>query len=86
MTLDEDKQMMIVNAACHAIAMNQEGQRMALGEQERPSFLYRPRLFIDGNQWCALYGENIQDGVAGFGSSPKEAMLDFDKEWGEPLD
>ena len=24
--------------------------------------LYRP-LFVDGNQWCALYGENIQDGV-----------------------
>jgi hypothetical protein len=25
----------------------------------------RPRIFIDGNQWCVLYGENLQDGVAG---------------------
>ena len=46
-----------------------------------PSVLYRPILRIDGNQWCALYGENIQDGVAGFGNSPYLAMSDFDKKW-----
>jgi hypothetical protein len=38
----------------------------------------RPRLFIDGNQWCALYGENLQDGVAGFGDSPADAARAFD--------
>lgn len=43
--------------------------------------LFRPRIFIDGNQWCALYGDNIQDGVAGFGDSPDEAMAEFDKAW-----
>ena len=47
----------------------------------RPSVLYRPRIFVDGNQWCALYGDNLQDGVAGFGSFPEEAMLDFDTQW-----
>ena len=31
--------------------------------------------------WCALYGDNLQDGVAGFGRSPEEAMADFDKNW-----
>lgn len=46
-----------------------------------PSVLYRPHLSIDGDQWCALYGENLQDGVAGFGSSPYEAMLNFDENW-----
>ena len=30
-----------------------------------PHFLYKPKIFIDGDQWCCLYGENIQDGVAG---------------------
>ncbi len=54
-------------------------------ERLRPSMQLRPRLFIDGNQWCALYGENLQDGVAGFGNSPHEAMLDFDKEWHQAL-
>ena len=46
-----------------------------------PSNLYRPRLSIDGNMWCALYGENLQDGVAGFGASPALAFADFDKAW-----
>lgn len=45
----------------------------------------RPRLFIDGNQWCALYGENIQDGVAGFGDSPDEAARAFDAAMTEKL-
>ncbi len=46
-----------------------------------PSVVFRPRLSIDGDQWCALYGENLQDGVAGFGSSPEKAMQDFDDAW-----
>jgi hypothetical protein len=28
-----------------------------------------------------LYGDNLQDGVGGFGDSPAEAMADFDKNW-----
>ena len=40
-----------------------------------------PRLFMDGNQWCALYGENLQEGVAGFGDTKEQALEAFDKEW-----
>lgn len=47
----------------------------------RPSTKYRPRLSIDGNQWCALYGENLQTGVAGFGASPADAFTAFDAAW-----
>jgi hypothetical protein len=50
-------------------------------EMQRPSVLYRPALSLDGDHYCALYGENIQDGVAGFGKTPAEAMAEFDKEW-----
>lgn len=50
-----------------------------------PHVLMRPKISIDGNQWCALYGENLQDGVAGFGSSPCEAMGDFDRAWNTRL-
>lgn len=46
-----------------------------------PSAIYRPSLSIDGDKWCALYGDNLQDGVAGFGDSPAEAMNDFNREW-----
>lgn len=46
-----------------------------------PSVMYRPTISIDGNKWCALYGTDLQDGVAGFGDSPYEAMCDFNKQW-----
>lgn len=33
--------------------------------------------FKDGNQWCYLYGDNIQEGICGFGSTIYEAAWDF---------
>lgn len=51
----------------------------------RPSAIYKPSMSIDGNQWCALYGDNLQDGVAGFGDSPADAMADFDMAWSANL-
>ena len=53
----------------------------AAAEQQRPFMLLRPAISIDGNQWCALYGENLQDGVAGFGDTPADAANDFDNNW-----
>ncbi len=53
----------------------------ARDEQIRPSVLLRPSLQRDGHQWIALYGENLQDGVAGCGDSPAEAFADFDRAW-----
>lgn len=47
--------------------------------------LLRPTITIDGNQWCVLYGDNLQDGVAGFGDTPYLAVLDFTKAWNRPL-
>lgn len=54
-------------------------------DMSRPSVLYRPTLCPDGNQWGALYGANLMEGVAGFGDSPAEAMADFDRRWGEKM-
>ena len=50
-------------------------------EERRPFIQLRPRMFQDGNQWCALYGENLQEGVAGFGASPDLAAWNFDRAW-----
>lgn len=50
-------------------------------EMVRPSVLYRPSIGLDGNKWCALYGEDLMNGVAGFGDTPDEAMRDFDQQW-----
>lgn len=68
----------------HAVAMLQQDFSIAALEMQRPSVLFRPRITKDGDQWCALYGLNIQDGVAGFGDTPQLAMQDFDIQWGKP--
>ena len=36
-------------------------------------------LSIDGDSYCWLVGDDIQNGVAGFGKSAYEAMIDFNK-------
>jgi hypothetical protein len=76
--MKEEHSSMAMNAIAHEAFMAGQVVQQVAYEYERPSILLRPRLFIDGNQWCALYGENIQDGVAGFGDTPAKAMRDFD--------
>jgi hypothetical protein len=50
-------------------------------ERKRPFMLLRPKMFPDGKQWCALYGENLQEGVCGFGDTPELAAISFDINW-----
>lgn len=67
--------------ASHAIVMLQQEFSIAAYEMQRPSAIYRPTVAPDGSKWCALYGQNIMEGVCGFGDTPAEAMADFDKNW-----
>lgn len=64
--------------------VQQEFASAAVCAQE-PHVLMRPRLFIDGDKWCALYGKDLQNGVAGFGDSPAEATADFSAAWYKKL-
>ena len=50
-------------------------------DYRRPFIMLRPKMYPDGNQWCALYGESLMEGVAGFGDTPDAASWDFDKNW-----
>jgi hypothetical protein len=65
----------------HYAMMAMESVRQTVSEYDRPSVLYRPKISRDGNKWCALYGDNLEEGVAGFGDSVGEAMRDFDNAW-----
>jgi len=47
--------------------------------------IFNAKLTIDGNQYCWLHGDNLQDGIAGFGDSPYLAALDFNKNFHRPL-
>lgn len=47
--------------------------------------IFGAKLTIDDDQYCWLYGDNLQDGVAGFGKSPYLAALDFDRNFRKEL-
>lgn len=71
------------NMAANAICFAAEGIKQeffyTLSCQQRPSTLYKPSIYPDGNMWCALLGADLQSGVAGFGETPAKAFEDFDK-------
>lgn len=83
--LDLEMQHIVMNACTHAADMASAAIQAAAGQYTLPSVLFQPRLSIDGDHWCALYGDNLQDGVAGFGKSPAAAMWDFDCNWSKTL-
>jgi len=43
--------------------------------------MLKPSIQKDGNQWCVLYGEDLQSGIAGFGDSLHLAVMDFNSQW-----
>jgi len=77
--MDQEHSQMALQAVSHAAEMASYAIQNAAASYDRYSVLMRPKLYIDGDQWCALYGDNIQDGVAGFGTSPAKALENFDK-------
>ena len=83
--INEDWSRMAANAISHAAEMTMHNIGGVVYEYGRPSVVWKPKLFRDGDQWCALYGGDIQEGVAGFGDSPSAAMLDFDRSWNTPI-
>jgi len=58
----------------------------AVEQEELGRFsLLKPKIFIDGDQWCVLYGDNVQEGIAGFGSTPNEAIFAWNAQWNKEL-
>jgi hypothetical protein len=67
----------VLNAQWHAAT----SAELTEVERKRPFMLLRPRMFPDGNQWCALYGDDLMSGVCGFGATPELAAQAFDHAW-----
>ncbi len=47
-----------------------------------PAARLRPRLGIDGGTWVALLGSSLQEGKAGFGLTPINALRAFNRDFG----
>ena len=79
--MNEQDSNMSANAVCHAALMVQYSIQQMVAQYELPSAIYKPKVFPDGGMWCALYGDNIQEGVCGFGETPASAVHAFNNIW-----
>lgn len=78
-----------MNIAWENLSESEQRLRINMGTMAtaRSEFLSSPAVMLglvpkpDGDQWSVLYGENLQDGVCGFGDTPAKAMADFDYNW-----
>jgi hypothetical protein len=70
-----------VGGLSHAIDMLRGEFLTVAYEMQRPSVVFKPEVFQDGDAWCCLLGENIQVGVVGFGDTPDKACAAFDQVW-----
>jgi hypothetical protein len=79
--LSKDNQERVVMETVSFFEIRRREDSRVTDELLRPFILMHPKIFPDGNQWCVLYGENLQEGVCGFGDTPYLAAEDFDKNW-----
>ena len=49
----------------------------------RPSEDFGVEVVQEGDRFMALLGQNIQEGIVGFGDTPEEALADFDRAYEE---
>ena len=84
--LDKEYSHMLANSLDHYAGIeHQERLNILITEQELQyvkAFGLEP--FKDGNSWCVLLGENIQEGICGFGETPMKAILDFNRAMNKP--
>jgi hypothetical protein len=71
----------------HQNDLYQEARMAVVIEQQEVNLfsILRPKVFIDGNKYCVLYGEDLQTGIAGFGDTIMGAIYDFNKSFNKPV-
>lgn len=68
----------------HNEELRRESERMDMYtiNQLRVISTLKCRFLKEGNMYCCLYGEDIQEGIAGYGETPYQAITEFNKELG----
>lgn len=78
----EYKQMESSQRQHHNELLFQANQDIVIERKEYNLFaLLKPNVSLDGNQYCVLLGENLQEGIAGFGDTIYLAILDFNRQF-----
>jgi hypothetical protein len=50
-----------------------------------PAARLRPKMGMTGDLWLAFIGPKLREGAAGLGSTPRDALEDFNRRFMEPV-
>src|SRR5436189_3813601 len=64
-----------------AILARERAELYYLAHPDSPSAVRRPRLSRRSRTWIALLGDDIPDGIAGFGATVESALGAFDRQY-----
>ena len=82
MTEDETRQVESNQRQHHEVLEHHSRLSFAVEREELCLFsMLKPVITKDGDQWCVLYGSNLQEGIAGFGDTPRKAIAAWNAEW-----
>src|ERR1044071_5824306 len=70
-----------MNSKIAIVAANQRAELYYMAYPRTPCAVRRPKLLRRASAWIALLGPNLQEGIAGFGSSVEEALRAFDRQY-----
>lgn len=81
--LNERESNLLLNQLLHNEQFIHQSKMALIYNEEALMIIQRlgAKIFKDGNQYCCLYGDTIQDGICGFGDSPMLAAIEFRKEF-----
>ena len=79
--INREESIALANQASGYMAIQDEMKRDKLVEDLEYNLfrLLKPKVSMDGNQWSVLLGNNMMEGVCGFGDTLYLAILDFNK-------
>ena len=86
MTEEETRQVESSQRQHHEVLEHQDRAFLTVEKIEYNLFqILKPKLYKDGDKWCVLYGDDIQEGICGFGETPYEAIIDWNKQWNSKI-
>lgn len=68
----------------HEVLRHQEAMiEVCTGSEFKLFSMLKPTLLQDGDEWCCLFGDNLQVGIVGYGKTPHKAVMAWNAAWHE---
>ena len=65
--------------------LKEEVEQFLADHPRSPAARLRPDMGVARNMWLAFIGPDLQEGNAGVGQTPREALEDFNRHFMEPF-